>query len=125
MLGVSPLGEVLTGERSRWTGEKAPAPALHGLVGREIVPLPDGTSITLDLYRAWDPVQGNRIRLTWGAEESDRLTLSRPLLVDNFEGLAAEVLENGAIRVWIVSDNNFAGNQKTLLYAFDIAISQG
>lgn len=124
MLGTSPLGHVLADGSAGWTGEDAPAPALHGLVGREIVALPDGSVRTIEMFRAWDPVQGNRIRLTWGKSEADALTLARPLLVDNFEGLAAETLQNGAIRVWIVSDNNFSGSQQTLLYAFDITISQ-
>ncbi|MFN3610350.1 MAG: esterase-like activity of phytase family protein [Hyphomonas sp.] len=124
MLGTSPLGRVLADGTAEWTGETAPAPALHGLVGREIVALPDGSARTIEMFRAWDPLQGNRIRLTWGESETETLTLSRPLLVDNFEGIAAEPLENGAVRVWIVSDNNFSGSQRTLLYAFDLTISQ-
>lgn len=124
MLGASPLGHVLADGTAGWTGETAPAPALHGLVAREIVALPDGSSRTIEMFRAWDPLQGNRIRLTWGQSDEESLTLGRPLLVDNFEGLAAEPLQNGAIRVWIVSDDNFSSNQRTLLYAFDIAISQ-
>jgi len=124
MLGTSPLGRVLADGTAEWTGNTAPAPSLHGLVGREIVPLPNGTARTLEMYRAWDPLQGNRIRLTWGPGEAETLTLSRPLLVDNFEGIAAEALSDQLIRVWIVSDNNFSAKQKTLLYAFDIKISQ-
>lgn len=124
MLSVSPLGRVLADGTSEWTGESAPAPALHGLVAREVLALPDGSVRTLEMFRAWDPIQGNRIRLTWGTDEAEALTLSRPLLVDNFEGLAAEALQDGAFRVWIVSDNNFSGDQKTLLYSFDIAIPQ-
>ncbi|PKP79909.1 MAG: hypothetical protein CVT79_17455 [Alphaproteobacteria bacterium HGW-Alphaproteobacteria-18] len=124
MLGTSPLGRVLADGTSVWTGERAPAPALHGLVAREVVALPDGSSRTIEMFRAWDPLQGNRIRLTWGDSDTEMLTLSRPLLVDNFEGLAAEPLQNGAIRVWAVSDNNFSGTQRTLLYAFDLTISQ-
>lgn len=124
MLSVSPLGQVLADGISEWTGQSAPAPALHGLVAREILAFSEGSARTFELFRAWDPVQGNRIRLKWGEDEAQSLTLSRPLLVDNFEGLTAEVLHNGAIRVWMVSDNNFSGQQKTLLYAFDITIPQ-
>ena len=124
MLGTSPLGRVLADGTAEWTGNTAPAPNLHGLVGREIVPLPDGTARTVEMFRAWDPLQGNRIRLTWGTGEAETLTLSRPLLVDNFEGIAAEALSDQLIRVWIVSDNNFSASQKTLLYAFDIRITQ-
>lgn len=124
MLGTSPLGRVLADGTAEWTGDTAPAPGLHGLVGREIVPLPDGTARTIEMFRAWDPLQGNRIRLTWGTGEDETLTLSRPLLVDNFEGIAAEALSDQLIRVWIVSDNNFSASQKTLLYALDIRITQ-
>lgn len=124
MLSTSPLGRVLANGTAEWTGESAPAPSLHGLVGREIVPLPNGTARTVEMFRAWDPLQGNRIRLTWGTGEAETLTLSRPLLVDNFEGLAAEALSDQLIRVWIVSDNNFSARQKTLLYSLDLKISQ-
>lgn len=124
MFGTSPLGRVLANGTSEWTGETAPAPSLHGLVAREIVALPDGSSRAIEMFRAWDPIRGNRIHLTWGESEAESLSLSRPLLVDNFEGLAAEALPNGAIRAWIVSDNNFSASQKTLLYAFDLTISQ-
>lgn len=124
MLSISPLGKVLADGTADWAGENAPAPTFHGLVGREIVALPNETSRTIELFRAWDPIQGNRIRLEWGDSEDEHLTLARPLLVDNFEGIAAEMLENGQLRVWIVSDNNFSGDQRTLLYAFDIQISQ-
>ncbi|ABI75866.1 conserved hypothetical protein [Hyphomonas neptunium ATCC 15444] len=124
MLSISPLGQVNANGTAAWTGERASAPALYGLVARETVTLPDGSHRAVEMFRAWDPIRGNRIRLTWGKSDADSLTLSRPLLVDNFEGLAAEPLQNGAIRVWIVSDNNFSGSQRTLLYAFDITISQ-
>lgn len=124
MLGTSPLGRVLADGTAEWTGKTAPAPSLHGLVGREIIPLPNGTARTVEMFRAWDPLQGNRIRLTWGTGEAETLTLSRPLLVDNFEGITAEALSDQLIRVWIVSDNNFSASQKTLLYALDIRITQ-
>lgn len=125
MLSVSPLGQLMPGGVADWTGARAPAPALHGLVAREIVTLADGSHHTIEMFRAWDPIRGNRIRVAWGPGEADALTLSRPLLVDNFEGLAAEPLPSGGVRVWIISDNNFSASQKTLLYAFDIEISQG
>ena len=124
MLSVSPLGQVMADGTAEWTGQSAPAPALHGLVAREVLALPDGSVRTLEMFRAWDPIQGNRIRLTWGTSDAESLTISRPLMVDNFEGLAAEVLRDGAIRVWMVSDNNFSGDQRTLLYSFDVTIPQ-
>lgn len=124
MLGTSPLGQVLADGSAEWTGAAAPAPMAHGLVGLEQVAMPDGSVRTLQLFRAWDPLQGNRIRLAWGEGEDEALTLGRPLLVDNFEGIAAEATETG-LRVWIVSDDNFSARQRTLLYVFDIALGGG
>jgi len=46
--------------------------------------------------------------------------LAPPLALDNFEGLAA-VKRDGGARLYVVSDDNFNRNQKTLLYAFDLA----
>lgn len=124
MLGTSPLGQVLADGTAAWTGETAPAPLAHGLVGMEQVAMPDGSVRTLQLFRAWDPLQGNRIRLVWGEGEDESLNLARPLLVDNFEGIAAEATDAG-LRVWIISDDNFSARQRTLLYVFDISISGG
>jgi hypothetical protein len=44
------------------------------------------------------------------------------VMTDNFEGLAARVLETGELRLWIVSDNNFSKMQRTLIYAFDVPL---
>lgn len=124
MLGTSPIGRVLADGSAEWTGETAPAPLAHGLVGMEQVAMPDGSVRTLQLFRAWDPLQGNRIRLVWGEGEEDSLSLARPLLVDNFEGIAAEATGTG-LRVWIVSDDNFSPRQRTLLFVFDISLGGG
>ena len=40
--------------------------------------------------------------------------------MDNFEGISATRGPNGATRIYIVSDNNFSGRQRTLLLAFDV-----
>ena len=39
---------------------------------------------------------------------------------DNAEGIAAEPLVGGASRLWIVTDNDFAGYRRTLLLAVDL-----
>lgn len=121
MLGLSPLGRVMQDGSAEWTGLAAPSPPAHGLVGREEILMPDGQTRTLELFRAWDPVQGNRIRLSWGPDPEQSVDLGLPLLTDNFEGLAAEARPDGALRIWIVSDDNFSARQRTLLYVFDIA----
>jgi hypothetical protein len=40
--------------------------------------------------------------------------------IDNFEGIAAKEMPDGHIRLYMISDNNFAANQRTLLYVFDV-----
>ena len=46
--------------------------------------------------------------------------LEPPFPVDNFEGISAVRMPNGATRIYIVSDNNKSAQQRTLLLAFDI-----
>jgi hypothetical protein len=41
--------------------------------------------------------------------------------IDNFEGIAARQMSDGRIRLYLISDNNFAAAQRTLLYVFDVA----
>lgn len=43
------------------------------------------------------------------------------MTIDNFEGLAAKELVDGRTRLFIVSDDNFSGTQRTLLMVFDLA----
>ncbi|RYG16325.1 hypothetical protein EON82_25145 [bacterium] len=42
------------------------------------------------------------------------------LTIDNYEGIAARRLPDGRIRLYVISDNNFSGSQRTLLMAFDV-----
>jgi hypothetical protein len=118
---ASPIGQVLADGTGRWTGRLAENPKGFALVAMDIVRLPSGEAREITLYRAFDPLRGARSVLVWGAGEGQRLTLSRPVLTDNFEGLAAEVLPDGRLRLWIVSDDNFSKLQRTLLYAFDVS----
>lgn len=78
---------------------------------------------TAYLLRAWDPLRGNRIVLsiTGAAGELARLEMGRPLTVDNFEGVDFVPRPEGGYRVYILSDDNFSANQRTLLLAFDWA----
>jgi len=39
---------------------------------------------------------------------------------DNVEGIALQRREDGSLRLWLVSDDNFSSRQRTLLYAFDL-----
>jgi len=119
--GVSPIGRVLSGGKAAWTGETAGNPSGFALVAMETVPLPGGAQREIYLYRAFDPLRGARSVLIWGPGADEQITLSRPVLTDNFEGLTAQVLASGDVRLWIVSDNNFSKLQRNLIYAFDIA----
>jgi hypothetical protein len=83
-------------------------------------PMPEGRIAWLT--RSWSPLAGVRVTLTirdaQGAE-IDRMVLAPPLSVDNFEGLAAAPAEDGRVRFYLVSDDNFSPTQRTLLFAFD------
>lgn len=118
---TSPLGRVLASGEGEWSGARASNPSGFALVAMDSVLQADGTQRDVFLYRAFDPVRGARSVLTWGPGDSGRVTLSRPLVTDNFEGLAADVLDNGQVRLWIVSDNNFSKLQRTLIYAIDVS----
>ncbi|HYD43980.1 MAG TPA: esterase-like activity of phytase family protein, partial [Phenylobacterium sp.] len=73
------------------------------------------------MLRAWDPLRGNRIIVRVKPPNGERaeLPLARPLTVDNFEGAAAVAGPGGALRLYILSDDNFQSSQRTLLLAFD------
>ena len=93
-------------------------PPEYGLVA--LTRLPEGR--TAWLLRAWDPVRGNRVTLTIQdahRAEVGRLELARPLTIDNFEAIAAVPAKSGAVRFYLLSDDNFPSSQRTLLLAFD------
>ncbi len=73
------------------------------------------------LFRAWDPVRGSRItlKILGPAGEVARMDMAKPLTVDNLEGVSAVPGKNGAIRFYLLSDDNFSNSQKTILLAFD------
>jgi hypothetical protein len=45
-------------------------------------------------------------------------TLARPLTVDNFEGLSCRAGKSGETLVYVISDDNFSPDQRTLLLMF-------
>lgn len=86
---------------------------------------PDGAFFALE--RLFAPILGARARITRIASlEGERIVgeelalLAPPMPVDNFEGIAAVRLASGAVRIYIISDDNFSTRQRTLLYAFDL-----
>ena len=92
--------------------------------------MPDGGFVALERFYA--PVIGARARITTfpaasldaegGALPNVRelALLDPPLTLDNFEGVAAMRMPDGATRIYIVSDDNFSARQRTLLLAFDV-----
>lgn len=82
--------------------------------------LPGGR--TAWLLRSYSPATGNVIRiriLDRAGSLVGTKSISRPDAVDNFEGLAAVPGPDGAVRFYLLSDDNFSASQRTLLFAYD------
>ncbi len=88
--------------------------------------LPDGGYVALERFFA--PVIGPRARIkrfTFDAEGAisnveELGALAPPMPLDNFEAISAVRAPDGAVRLYIVSDDNFSRRQRTLLLAFDV-----
>ncbi|HEX7945234.1 MAG TPA: esterase-like activity of phytase family protein [Phenylobacterium sp.] len=83
-------------------------------------PLPGGRWALL--FRDFSPLAGVTTHLQVAEHdgtEVDVLTIARPATVDNFEGVSALPRPDGSVRFYLISDDNFASNQRTLLLAFD------
>ena len=86
---------------------------------------PDGQLFIL--HHSWNPAQGSRIVLSVITDPAgpapktvQTLSLAPPLSTDNFEGIAITKAASGALRVYLLSDDNFSKTQRTLLMAFDM-----
>ena len=55
----------------------------------------------------------------------DRIRLERPATVDNMEGLAAVESASGKVRFYLLADDNFSPQERTLLLAFDWTAPSG
>jgi hypothetical protein len=107
------------GESESFSAGFLPSIAQLGAVPTDADTSSDGT--TYMLYRDYGPTKGNSIVVgTIGpdlTEGSELMVLTPPLTTDNFEGLA--VREEGENTfLYIVSDDNFSGRQRTLLMKF-------
>ncbi len=74
------------------------------------------------LFRSYSPQDGSGAALVaYAAEGTSRelAVLLPPLTVDNFEGLAVRE-EGDKTFLYIVSDDNFSSNQRTLLMKFEV-----
>lgn len=78
--------------------------------------------LTAGIFRAYDPIRGARVLLQVD-QDGSRIgegDFKQPLPVDNFEGVAIGTAPSGAPRIWLISDDNFSANQRTLLLALDL-----
>lgn len=104
-----------------------PAPpqlAEHGGAPTDAACEEDGTCFVL--FRSYlapeDGGEGNRAAIVKLPLEGDPETLAiftPPFTLDNFEGLAVRQ-EEGKTALYIVSDNNFSDDQRTLLMKFEV-----
>ena len=78
--------------------------------------------LTATIFRAYDPVRGARGILRVGSAQNviGEAQLKKPLPVDNYEGIAIGKAPSGKTRIWLISDDNFSSNQRTLLLALDL-----
>jgi hypothetical protein len=120
--GGSPLGTLTAAGEAYWTGETLGNPRGYALTGLESFALPGRAEMRVTLFRSYDPFRGARVILRWAEGEAGQISLSRPVLTDNFEGLAVEPAGVDRVRVWIVSDDNFSASQETLLFRFEITL---
>lgn len=114
--GGSPIAEVReTGalELQAYTEQ----PAFYLLTG-----IDRAGDLTARLFRAYDPARGARVILQVEGRDGPigDAHFKAPLPVDNFEGVAIGTNPEGGPRIWIISDDNFSRDQRTLLLALDL-----
>jgi hypothetical protein len=114
---------VQTGCRATPLGRRVPDG--YGLTALAVSP--DGAFVAI-LARAYDAALGVRAALRIMPRTAlddpeapivDEMALLAPLTRDNFEGVSIVSGANGALRIYLLSDNNFSASQKTYLLAFD------
>ena len=80
------------------------------------------------LYRAFDPIRGWRGQVRFiidprapAAKQAlaATMTLDGAVTRDNFEGIALSKSPTGVTRIYLITDDNDASNERTLLMAFD------
>ena len=114
--GGSPIAQVLENgalELQAYSEQ----PGLYLLTGMD-----KSGDLTARIFRAYDPARGPRVILQVDGPDGRRAEahFKTPLPVDNFEGVAIGSNPDGKPRIWIISDNNFSRDQRTLLLALDL-----
>ncbi len=121
------------GTRSMWIGQgdrwrNAAYPAYQAFSPTAAATLPDCSVLVVE--RSFNVVEGVRariVRLPAAAFDpgneiatQELAYLAPPLSVDNMEGIAVRKGAAGETLVYLVSDNNYSGYQRTLLMMFDL-----
>jgi hypothetical protein len=78
------------------------------------------------LHHGWDPIRGSHV-IVWitrpvpgrPVKVLAKLAIAKPATVDNFEGVETAILPDGGLRLFLISDDNFSPDQRTLLLAYD------
>lgn len=81
--------------------------------------LPDGRAVLL-VRRMTPRGFATWLHIAAGAGRPARRIAVDHAPLDNMEGIAVEPLGGGAIRLWIVSDDNFRASMRTVLVALDL-----
>ena len=125
-VGIEPTGQVFLCRVWAECGPDRQAGLEDGLDLVAMEPLPDGRMAYL--IRTFTVARGNvnRVKIVDAAGRLvDRLDIGPPLTTENFEGLAAVPGQDGKVRLYLLSDDNFGvfngrpTGQRTLLLAFD------
>ncbi|MBI1339289.1 hypothetical protein GC169_03635 [bacterium] len=106
------------------------APAAPPIVGADAVAVEAG-AVIYTLHRGFGQGVGNSIAIEetqarrtpagWTLGPTRELADMNVLFnIDNFEGIAAQVRDDGGVRLFIISDDNFSSSQRTLLMVFDV-----
>ena len=102
------------------------------MTGSDFLSLNESEGLLFSLHRHYSPLTGTHIRLlqtSVSIGENDEFSLANtqellylkpPGISDNFEGIAVRREENGVIRLFIVSDDNFSPKQRSLLLIFNV-----
>jgi hypothetical protein len=142
-LAVLPNGELLIGaERGRRAGPlplwrtsigsaqpTSPRYTLNAPLGYGLTALDHGANLWA-VQRFYAPGLGTRIRVgtlampdqSGRAEFVESAEIAPPLAVDNIEGIAVRVSPQGE-RIYLISDDNFSEDQRTLLFVFHVPLN--
>ncbi|MEO1189631.1 MAG: esterase-like activity of phytase family protein [Pseudomonadota bacterium] len=112
----SPIGTVRT-DGTLAELDRLTQPNLYLLTGMDSV-----GDLSATVFRAYDPLRGARVLLRVARDDIEiaSAALRPPLPVDNFESVAIGRNPAGKTRIWLISDDNFSNDQRTLLLALDL-----